>query len=631
MNWLYTLVFAGLAFSSQQSPVSTFQNTTGVQPVIESARVDETERFEQTYPFSSNGRVQVSNVNGSITVEGWDKNEIKLVYIKSGDSKERLKDVDVRIDARQDSFEVETDYGNWKRENGGWKNNGKVTVEFQLMVPRGAVLNEIETVNGSVAISGFTNKVSVSAVNGSVNATNIRGTARLSTVNGESRAEFDRLEPGSKISLETVNGKANLVIPSDSSATVRAESVNGSISNDFGLPVRKGKYVGRDLYGRLGSGDVQIKLESVNGALTISRKNDGRTLSPATDLLPQKGNDDDDDWDDDSGSRGVDKMNKEIDRSVKESAKEVQKQVEKMQPEIGRVTEEAVKNAAKAIEQTGQYLQSEEFKQSLIEARRNQEEMRSHMADAFFSTTVPRIEKRSGTFKVKGSPKVTVDAKGCSVIVRGSDTDEVQYRVIQYSNPRQQSPVDIKEEHTDKTVKLTVRNPDPDGNMFIGPGRVRIEISVPKRSDLKIDTDGEIRIEGVSGDLQLTGADESINVRDADGTLHVKNADGRVRVLGFRGQVDAQTGDGNISLEGAFDALTARAGGGDITITLPEGAGAEVDSNCDQVQGEGVNLTRRDGDDERSHYKVGRGGSLFRVDSEGQIKIRSMSTLNPNS
>ena len=67
------------------------------------------------------------------------------------------------------------------------------------MVPRGAMLNEIETVNGSVTVSNFTNIIKISAVNGSVKATNIRGTASLSTVNGEVIADFDRLESGTKV------------------------------------------------------------------------------------------------------------------------------------------------------------------------------------------------------------------------------------------------------------------------------------------------------------------------------------------------------------------------------------------------------------------------------------------------
>ena len=412
MNWLYTLIFTGLAFSSHGTPVTAPQTIFPETPAAVQSGSDETERFEQTYPFNADGRVSVSNVNGSITAEAWDRNEIKLVYIKTADSRDRLADVEVRIDAKQNSFEVDTDYGNWKRDNGGWHNNGKLTVEFQLMVPRGAVLNEIETVNGSVTISNFTNKMSVSAVNGSVTATNIRGTARLSTVNGEVKADFDRLETGSKISLETVNGKANLIIPSDSNATIKADSVNGSISNEFGLPVRKGKYVGRDMYGRLGSGDVQIKLESVNGALTVSRKNDGRSVSPATDLLPQKEKDSDD-WDNDTDSIESARINKEVAKAVKENAKVAQKQIEKIQPEIEKVTAESVERAAQAIAQSADYINSEEFKEKLKEAQIKQEVF-AKLADASFFPSVPRVEKKSDSIKVKGTPKVTVNARGCA-------------------------------------------------------------------------------------------------------------------------------------------------------------------------------------------------------------------------
>ena len=630
MNWLYTLVFAGLAFSTQSTPV-TKNSLIDTAPAALVSATDETERFEQTYPFNAGGRVHVSNVNGSITMEAWDRNEIKLVYTKTAESRERLADVEVQIEATQDRFEVETDYGNWKRDNGGWRNNGKINVDFQLMVPRGAFLSDIETVNGSVSISNFTNRMSVSAVNGSVDATNIRGTARLSTVNGEARAEFDRLEAGSKISLETVNGKANLVIPSDASATIRAESVNGNITNDFGLPVRKGKYVGRDLYGRVGTGDVQIKLESVNGALAISRKNDGRSVSPATDLLPQKDNDDED-WDDDDSMLDTARMNKEIAKSVKDSTKatakamaETKVKIGKLEPEIAKITAQSIEQAAKAVEQTSEYMRSDEFRDSVRELQRSQEVI-ARMGDAVFSPGVPRIEKRSDSITVKGTPKVKVDARGCSVHVLGWDKSEVQYRITQYSDPRRQTPVNINESHTDKSVTLNIENAGEHGVR-----QVRIEIYVPKRSDLDIDSDGEIRIEGVSGELQLKGADESINVRDVDGSLTVANADGRIRVIGFHGNVDAKSGDGSISLEGEFGALRASTDGGNVIVTVPEGTGADLDSNCDAVVADGMVLERVDVDSERSHYKIGSGGTPFLINAGGEIRIRSLASLKANS
>ena len=136
-------------------------------------------------------------------------------------------------------------------------------------------------------------------------------------MNGEVISDFDTLETGTKVSLSTVNGRVSLTLPSDVNATLKAESLNGNISNGYGLPVRKGKYVGRDLYGRVGSGDVQVRLESVNGDLSISRKSDGRNVNPAVDMLPQKGRDDEDMDDSDNESRvNRAKINREVARDV---------------------------------------------------------------------------------------------------------------------------------------------------------------------------------------------------------------------------------------------------------------------------------------------------------------------------
>src|SRR6476469_1749912 len=187
MSWLYSIVFAGLLFSSNGgNNVNTNTNMAVQEPPAAVSVQDETEKFEQTYPLSANGRVSVSNVNGSIVVEAWDRNEVHLEATKTADSKEALADVEIKVDAKPDSISVEADYDTWKRNGDrNWKNNRKLEVQFRLQVPRTAVLNEIETVNGSVTLGNFVNTTKVSAVNGNVTATNLRGAANLSTVNGE--------------------------------------------------------------------------------------------------------------------------------------------------------------------------------------------------------------------------------------------------------------------------------------------------------------------------------------------------------------------------------------------------------------------------------------------------------------
>jgi DUF4097 and DUF4098 domain-containing protein YvlB len=630
MSWLYSIFLAGLALSNSSQPVKlpASENITPASVV----RADETEHFDQTYPLSPSGRVSLSNINGDITVEAWDRSEVRVEYTKTADTKERLADVEVRIDPRADAISIEADYNNWKRrdQDRSWKfGGGKLEVQFHLMVPRGAALNEIEAVNGSVTVSNFTNFTKVSAVNGTVNASNIRGTARLSTVNGEVRADFEKLESGSRISLDTVNGRVALAIPSDSSATVKADSLNGTITNDFNLPVRKGKYVGRDLYGRLGGGDVQIKLSSVNGGLAVNRRNDGRSLSPSTNLLPEKGKDDEDwdgdiDTDADAGRRSsIDnaKLNRDIQKSVKQSQKAAAKAAADARAEMVRVAPEIARAVAdSAAGATAAALDSAELQRSIRDAVRQQAQL-ARAVNASFIPGVPRVETKTETFTVRGVPTVTVEGTDCSVKIVGWDRPEVRYRVVRLAHGRLGSVLGVTALHSDTSVDLKVledSSPHPPAGED-----TRIELMVPKKSNLKIRVDGEVRLEGVSGELDVDDTDSSVNVRDSGGRLHVATNDGRVRVIGFRGDVDVETGDAPVSLEGELDSLSARSGTGAVNLILPTNYSADLESNCSSVAGDGIAFTRTASGEERCTYRIGSGGKRFRVDSEGAVTVRT--------
>ena len=631
MSWLYSLVFAGLMFSSQNGPSPANVDKSALTTPAAAVKQDETERFEQSYPLNANGRVSVSNINGSIVVDAWDRNEVKLEAVKIADSKETLSEVELKIESTPAAFSVETDYDKWKDRNDWGHNNRRLEVQFHLTVPRGAVLDEIETVNGSVTVANFSNYTKISAVNGNVKAANLRGTANLSTVNGEVAADFDQLETGSKISLSTVNGRVNLLIPSDSSVTLKADSVNGNIANDFGLPVHKGEYVGRDMYGKLGNGDVQIKLNSVNGQLSVGRKNDGKSPLPSTNLLPQK-NKDDDDWDDSSIDNDTfinkAKINREVTRAVRKAQmdrmrnqKEVlkaQKELSKVKPEIARINAEALKQATNAINAA----EVQDAMKAGIDAERD---TLFRLRDLNILAPVPGIEKKSDTIPVKGIPNVSVDAADCAVSVRGWDRQEVRYVVTQLSNRRVADKLQFNENHTDSSVNLTVANAGDDskGNFFNDLNRIRIEIFVPKKSNLKIKSNGMIRLEGVTGNVDLTGGDESMNIRDVDGKMTLTNTDGMVRLIGFRGQLDAKTGDGDLYLEGDFDKLTTQAVDGTVVLTVPESANATLLSNTD-VESEGVSLAH----DKEGVWQLGKGGTKYNFNFDGgNLVVKSLSLI----
>ena len=657
MNWLISLILASVALAGNQVQTPRFQTNQIYVARAQSqliAKPEETERFEQTYPLNADGRVSVSNINGAITVEAWDNPQVKLTAIKTADSRESLAQANIKIDSRPDALTVETDYDDYKSDRRDRNVNKNLRVDYTLTVPRTAVLDEIEAVNGAITISGMTNKTKASAVNGSIKAINLRGAAELSTVNGTTEAEFESLNANDKISLETVNGQVKLLLPSDANATVKAETVNGSINNDFNLPVKKGEYVGKNLYGRIGTGETQISLESVNGALSINRRSDGRNLNPTTNLLSAGDVDEQGNHFPPRTPRTpptprtprtppappappappIGKIDAETRRQIQESIKEAMKagasgfNFEKFQDILKnyhlseKQLEEIIENYRMTAEQTAELIGKfgDEFGKNF--------DMDFDGNGSNFNFVNARFDRQTESLNVgREKPKVTIEAKNCAVTVRGWDKAEVRYSYARMTRGAAKTPIEFKSESGGAAISLKITAPE-NGDSF-GAERNRVEVFVPRRSKLKVVTGGEIRLEGISGEINLEGENGAIDVRDSDGVLAISSTGGRMRVIGFQGEVAAKSGDGAISLDGDFQKLNVATGGA-IILTLPADTNAKIVSNSDNIETVGLIAAKQNNEDENFVRQIGRGGENFQLSAaeDGKILIRSRDQIN---
>ncbi|HTR65537.1 MAG TPA: hypothetical protein VMH85_07175 [Terriglobales bacterium] len=248
-----------------------------------------TEEFHQTYSLTPNGRLELQNINGPVHITAWDRNEVKLDAVKSANSKERLDEAKIQVDAATDRISIRTEYPHHDRtfNNDGWDN--PASVEYTLTVPRGVSLDEVNLINGELDLTGLTGEVQASCINGTLNAQGLAGRVKLSTINGRLQAQFEKLG-SSPVELSSVNGGLSLTLPSDAKAELEASTVHGGISNDFGLRVDNHRWIGHDLRGELGGGGTRIHLDNVNGRIEIRHAADGRAMSPAK----NSGNSDDD-------------------------------------------------------------------------------------------------------------------------------------------------------------------------------------------------------------------------------------------------------------------------------------------------------------------------------------------------
>src|SRR5579863_6613647 len=65
-----------------------------------------TEELHKTYEMTSDGRIELDNINGAVHISTWDRNEVKVDAVKYADTKERLDEARVEIDANKSSISI---------------------------------------------------------------------------------------------------------------------------------------------------------------------------------------------------------------------------------------------------------------------------------------------------------------------------------------------------------------------------------------------------------------------------------------------------------------------------------------------------------------------------------------------
>jgi DUF4097 and DUF4098 domain-containing protein YvlB len=562
------------------------------------------EEFHQTYQLNPQGRVRLENINGSVRLTGWDGSEVKVDAVKWAYTRERLNEAEIVVESNPDSLRIYTKY---PERNQTFTNdrtsrlNNPATVEYTIYVPRHARIDGVEVINGGLSLEGLTNDVRASSINGNVTARGLTGEARLSTVNGNLDATFNQLDAAKSIALTSVNGNLTLTIPSDANANLRASNVHGGITNDFGLPVRKGEYVGYDLAGQLGQGATRIKLANVNGVIKIRRAPDGRQLSQATNLLTIR-------------EDGKGKLDKEaIKESVRE-ARQAQREVIMSQREMARAQSEAARatrDVQREIERAGRDLENTN---AVIAGDRGPGGYRL-------------TERDSKSFTVSGTPRVTIETFDGPIQVRAWDKQEISYSATKRASD-QENMQGIRlsaEQRGDEIIIRAEFDRATAGRLGQVQAEAGIEVFVPRQANLRVATDdGRLLIEGVSGEISARTGDGAVDVRDARGNLTVKTGDGRIRIHNFDGTAQASTGDGGITLDGRFARLAASTGDGMISLSLPADANASIETDGTAVSNDGV-ATSEDNDETKRvrRWRVGSGGNPMSLKTgDGRIYLR---------
>ncbi len=258
--------------------------------------------------------IEVSNVQGSVQVSAWDKNEVELVAELESDKDE------LEFEATQRIVRIEVD-----RPNSRYGRD-QDDANLILRVPRGARLivdtvsadvtvagvrgeQDLESVSGTVGTQAFDAPVKTSSVSGDVTVTgtggkaavkaeNVSGTSTVTGVRGSIEGEVvsgeihatiaaaeridlssvsgdvtvnAELTPTAQVDLESVSGTLTLTIKPPVHADFDIESFSGDIENCFGKKARDtSKFTpGSELVFTQGNGGARIELQTLSGEIRV--------------------------------------------------------------------------------------------------------------------------------------------------------------------------------------------------------------------------------------------------------------------------------------------------------------------------------------------------------------------------
>ena len=270
--------------------------------------------INESMDAAADGTVSISNIAGSVDVEGWSRNQVEITGDLGSDVEELIferdgDEIKIKVKTkRRRSHDVESDLVVKIPQDSSLEVNtvsadidvAEVSGEQSLESVSGDIATqahasdmEVGTVSGDLEIEGDnqTMRSRLSSVSGDIDTENLAGEisvesvsgdlvvvdgaferATLGTVNGDIVFHAQLLNDG-RLDVETVNGGVNIEFAGEVSARFDIETFTGDIRNCFGPEaVRVSKYApGYELKFTEGSGSGRVTIETLNGDLRLCK------------------------------------------------------------------------------------------------------------------------------------------------------------------------------------------------------------------------------------------------------------------------------------------------------------------------------------------------------------------------
>ncbi len=270
--------------------------------------------IDETRTADPDGSVEITNVNGSVSVSGWDRSEVQITGTLGEGTQElrfetdgdhtlvevvlprHAKDVegsDLTIHLPWNSrVEISTVNADVQAENLREKLvvetvSGDVGIEGELRRV------DVATVSGEVRLLAATDRVAINSVSGDIVVPRAQGRVSVQTVSsdveiggtGITSFEFNSVSGDLEFSgslasagsygINTHSGDVDLLLPEALNAEIDINTFSGDIESEFGGKIRRRKAsmgLGSSMLMTVGSGDAELSINTFSGDINIKKQ-----------------------------------------------------------------------------------------------------------------------------------------------------------------------------------------------------------------------------------------------------------------------------------------------------------------------------------------------------------------------
>ncbi len=272
------------------------------------------EVLQKTLPAAGITKLSVSNVNGEVSVQPWEKPEMhiqakkRVIHSSRETAEQYARMIEIAVETKGDALEVRTVMPGLQADRDwverffslDWlfeRRVREVSVSYEISTPRrmdtelvstngriqiGAIEGraELRTTNGAVHAEGAKGELRGRTTNGAISLVDMAGGCDVATTNGKITAEFASL--GSQgCALHTTNGAIRITLPENVHADLEASTTNGSVTSALPLAVQ-GKISEHRMGGKINGGGPPLKLGTTNGSITIEKSAAREAALPST-------------------------------------------------------------------------------------------------------------------------------------------------------------------------------------------------------------------------------------------------------------------------------------------------------------------------------------------------------------